>query len=109
MKNIFDKKSLKPTLEAVATAAVVLSVKVVSADAFETITKATTESNSKFFALGLVIAGFMLVLCGIGFTLSKKFREFAKEHMFYVLAGVAVMVISGQLIAWVSTVFGGGN
>lgn len=109
MKNIFDKKTLKQNLKTVATAAALIPLKVVSADPFETVTKAANDSNSKFFALGLVIAGFMMVLCGIGFTLSKKLRELAKEHMGYVLAGVIVMVISGQLIAWVATTFGGGN
>ena len=104
MKNIFDKKKLKQSLEAVATAAVLIPVKAFAADPFEAITKGTNDTNSKAFALG-----FMLVLCGIGFMLSKRFRELAKEHMGYVIAGVIVMVISGQLIAWVTTTFGGGN
>ena len=107
MKNIFDKKTLKQNLKAVTTAAVLIPVKIFADGPFETVTKATNDTNAKFFALGLVIAGFMMVLCGIGFTLSKKLREMAKEHMGYVLAGVIVMVISGQLIAWVSTTFGG--
>ena len=109
MKNIFDKKKLKQSLEAVDTAAVLIPVKAFAADPFEAITKGTNDTNSKAFALGIVIAGFMLVLCGIGFMLSKRFRELAKEHMGYVIAGVIVMVISGQLIAWVTTTFGGGN
>lgn len=109
MKNIFDKKTLKPTLEAVATAAVLIPVRAFAADPFEAVTKGATDTQAKVYALGLVISAFMLILCGVGLMLSKKLREAAKEHMGHVVIGVVVMIVAPQVIAWLTTAFGGGN
>lgn len=76
-------------------------------DPFGTVETSLTDATTSFTSLGFVIAIVMLVIAGIALMLSRTAREWAKGHIGYVIAGVIVIVLASQLIAYVQSLFGG--
>lgn len=76
-------------------------------DPFKTLEKSATDATGSVTTLGFIIAVGMLVIAGVALMLSRAAREWAKGHIGYVLAGVAVIVLASQMIAYIQSLFGG--
>lgn len=73
---------------------------------FDTIGDGVQKGQENISNLGFIIAIAMLVVSGIALMSTQKMREWAKSHIGYIIVGVIIIVVAGQLVAYIKNIFG---
>lgn len=104
---MFFKKKLLAASAAASAALVTSPVFAEGGDPFSAVEQGAQDATNSLSNVSLVVGVLSLVVAGLALMSTRKMREWAKEHIGWVIVGLATIAIASSFVPYIFNLFKG--